>query len=67
MESNPRFIYLLFGRQAMLGSTLLWMKILSPKMFIKAVDASIFYLFHWSAKEVSMVSALACSMPVPEV
>lgn len=27
VESNPRFIYLLFGRQAMLPSTLMWMKV----------------------------------------
>ena len=27
VESNPRFIYLLFGRHAMLPSTLMWMKV----------------------------------------
>lgn len=27
VESNPRFIYLLFGRHAMLSSTLMWMKV----------------------------------------
>lgn len=30
VESNPRFIYLLFGRHAMLPSTLMWMKVGTP-------------------------------------
>lgn len=45
VESNPRFIYLLFGRRAMLSSCLLWMKILSPQLFVRCVDVAIQYLF----------------------
>jgi lysosomal acid lipase/cholesteryl ester hydrolase len=53
VESNPRFIYLLFGRQAMLSSCLMWMKIMSPQLFVYTVDVAMYYLFQWSAKEIS--------------
>lgn len=53
VESNPRFIYLLFGRHAMLPSTLMWMKILSPELFVAGVDRAIRFLFDWSAATIS--------------
>jgi len=53
VESNPRFIYLIFGRRAMLTSTFLWLRIFSNQMFVSAVDKAMKYLFHWHTLETS--------------
>lgn len=53
VESNPRFIYLVFGRHSMLSSTLMWMKIMSPQLFVWTVDRATDFLFNWSNSQVS--------------
>jgi lysosomal acid lipase/cholesteryl ester hydrolase len=55
VETNLRFINLLFGRSRMLPITLLWQRIVSRARFVKMVDCAMWYLFSWTNSQVRCV------------
>jgi lysosomal acid lipase/cholesteryl ester hydrolase len=52
VETNLRFINVLFGRRRMLPMTLMWQRILSRTQFVRAIDCAMWYLFSWSNSQV---------------
>jgi lysosomal acid lipase/cholesteryl ester hydrolase len=61
VETNLRFINLLFGRSRMLPITLLWQRIVSRARFVKMVDCAMWYLFSWTNSQVSCAALCYCS------
>ncbi|KAG5188367.1 lipase [Tribonema minus] len=53
VQTNLRFINVLFGRRRMLPMTVMWQNILSRTQFVRAIDCAMWYLFSWSNSQVS--------------
>jgi len=49
-RSRPDFVFLLFGKRAILPSAHFWRKILSRSLFVTAIDKAILFLFGWTAQ-----------------
>ena len=54
VKSSPRMLYMLFGRKALLSSTVIWQAILYPPIFVKIIDYSLVFLFNWRTQNVSL-------------
>jgi len=51
--SKPQLLYLLFGRQKLLGFATFWRKVLHPTLLVKGIDFSLKFLFGWDMNNVS--------------
>lgn len=49
-RARPDFIFLLFGKRAILPSTLVWRKVLSRSIFVQTIDKAVMFLFGWTAR-----------------
>lgn len=47
IQSDPNFIYGLFGKRSMIASTLVWRNILAPRRFLWFIERSLAFLFNW--------------------
>jgi hypothetical protein len=59
MRASPNFIFLAFGRRAILGSTTMWQAILYPPIFVRLIDMSLKFLFAWTAVNITSEQKLA--------
>jgi len=51
--SKPQLVYLLFGRQKLLGFAAFWRKVLHPALLVKGIDFSLKFLFGWEMKNIA--------------
>ncbi|KAL6710636.1 cholesterol esterase [Coniothyrium glycines] len=59
VKASPDILYLAFGRKAILASTTMWQSILYPPIFVRLIDASLRFLFGWTALNISSHQKLA--------
>ena len=59
MKASPEVVFLAFGRKSLLSSTTMWQSILYPPIFVNIIDASLSFLFNWTAKNISPEQKLA--------
>ncbi|KAF1848801.1 alpha/beta-hydrolase, partial [Cucurbitaria berberidis CBS 394.84] len=59
VKASPDILYLAFGRKAILPSTTMWQSILYPPIFVRLIDASLRFLFGWTAVNISPSQKLA--------
>ncbi|EPY49509.1 triglyceride lipase-cholesterol esterase [Schizosaccharomyces cryophilus OY26] len=53
IHSNSQLLYLMFGTNSMLASTIFWQAVLYPPVFSKIVDTFLRYFMNWSGKNIS--------------
>lgn len=53
MKSSPAALFLLFGRKAILPSTIFWQSIIYPPLYVKVLDTAMRFLFGWHSKNMS--------------
>ncbi|KAJ3164652.1 cholesterol esterase [Irineochytrium annulatum] len=58
VNTSPEVIYLLFGRKAMVSSTLFWQSIFTPATFATIIDICTWGLFSWSSEWISCKSTV---------
>jgi len=51
---SPELVYLIFGRRVLLSMSIFWKDLLSPSMFRKVIDASVWILFKWTGESMSI-------------
>lgn len=59
VKASPDILYLAFGRKSILPSATMWQSILYPPIFVRLIDASLKFLFGWSAQNISPHQKLA--------
>ncbi|ORY17353.1 Alpha/Beta hydrolase protein [Clohesyomyces aquaticus] len=59
VKASPDILFLAFGRRAILGSATMWEAILYPPIFVRLIDASLKFLFGWTAKNITPHQKLA--------
>jgi lysosomal acid lipase/cholesteryl ester hydrolase len=59
MKASPNFLFLLFGRRAILSSATMWEAILYPPIFVRLIDLSLSFLFGWKCENISPLQKLA--------
>ncbi|KAH9861661.1 hypothetical protein J1614_011413 [Plenodomus biglobosus] len=59
VKASPDILYLAFGRKAILASTTMWQSILYPPIFVRIIDASLRFLFGWTAVNIAPHQKLA--------
>ncbi|KAF2622857.1 alpha/beta-hydrolase [Macroventuria anomochaeta] len=59
VKASPDILYLAFGRKAILASATMWQSILYPPIFVRLIDASLRFLFGWTAVNISPDQKLA--------
>ena len=59
VKASPDILYLAFGRKAILASATMWQSILYPPIFVRLIDASLKFLFGWTAVNISQDQKLA--------
>lgn len=59
VKASPDILYLAFGRKAILASATMWQSILYPPIFVRLIDASLKFLFGWTAVNISPDQKLA--------
>jgi len=59
VKASPDILYLAFGRKAILPSTTMWQSILYPPIFVRLIDASLNFLFGWTAVNITPHQKLA--------
>jgi lysosomal acid lipase/cholesteryl ester hydrolase len=59
VRASPNFIFLAFGRRAILGSAPMWEAVLYPPIFVRFVDMGTSFLFGWHNKNMSPSQKLA--------
>jgi lysosomal acid lipase/cholesteryl ester hydrolase len=59
VKASPDILYLAFGRKSILPSATMWQSILYPPIFVRLIDASLRFLFGWSAVNISSHQKLA--------
>ena len=59
VKASPDVLYLAFGRKAILASATMWQSILYPPIFVRLIDASLRFLFGWTATNISPHQKLA--------
>ncbi|KZM28138.1 Sterol esterase [Ascochyta rabiei] len=59
VKASPDILYLAFGRKAILASATMWQSILYPPIFVRLIDASLRFLFGWTAINISPDQKLA--------
>ncbi|KAF1938745.1 alpha/beta-hydrolase [Clathrospora elynae] len=59
VKASPNILYLAFGRKSILPSAGMWQSILYPPIFVRLIDASIRFLFGWTAVNIMPHQKLA--------
>lgn len=59
VKTSPDIIFLAFGRKSILPSTTMWQSILYPPIFVRLIDASLQFLFGWTASNITAHQKLA--------
>jgi lysosomal acid lipase/cholesteryl ester hydrolase len=59
IKASPDILFLAFGRRAILGSATMWQSILYPPIFVRLIDASLKFLFNWTAVNIRPEQKLA--------
>lgn len=59
VKTSPDIIFLAFGRKSILPSTTMWQSILYPPIFVRLIDASLQFLFGWTACNITAHQKLA--------
>ncbi|KAF1915761.1 Alpha/Beta hydrolase protein [Ampelomyces quisqualis] len=59
VKASPDILYLAFGRKSILPSATMWQSILYPPIFVRLIDASLRFLFGWSALNIAPHQKLA--------
>ncbi|KAK9235480.1 Alpha/Beta hydrolase protein [Lipomyces kononenkoae] len=59
IKSSPTIMYFLFGRKAILSSTMFWQSIMYPPLFVRLIDRSLRFLFNWQGKHISFHQKVA--------
>ncbi|KAK7190494.1 hypothetical protein DPSP01_005281 [Paraphaeosphaeria sporulosa] len=59
VKTSPDIIFLAFGRRSILPSTTMWQSILYPPIFVRLIDASLHFLFGWTASNITAHQKLA--------
>ena len=59
VRASPEVIFLAFGRRSILSSATMWQSILYPPIFTRFIDVSLYFLFGWTAKNISPHQKLA--------
>jgi lysosomal acid lipase/cholesteryl ester hydrolase len=59
VKASPDILFLAFGRRAILGSATMWQSILYPPIFVRLIDASLKFLFNWTAVNIRPEQKLA--------
>ena len=59
VKASPDILYLAFGRKTILPSATMWQSILYPPIFVRLIDASLRFLFGWTAVNISPHQKLA--------
>jgi lysosomal acid lipase/cholesteryl ester hydrolase len=60
VKASPDILYLAFGRKTILPSATMWQSILYPPIFVRLIDASLKFLFGWTAINITPEQKLAC-------
>jgi lysosomal acid lipase/cholesteryl ester hydrolase len=58
-KASPNFLFLLFGRRAILSSATMWEALLYPPIFVRLVDLGNKFLFGWHSENISAHQKLA--------
>jgi lysosomal acid lipase/cholesteryl ester hydrolase len=58
-KASPYFLFLVFGRKAILGSATMWQTILYPPIFVRFVDMGVTFLFGWHNRNMDSQQKLA--------
>jgi lysosomal acid lipase/cholesteryl ester hydrolase len=58
-KASPNFLFLLFGRRAILSSATMWEQLLYPPIFVRFVDIGNKFLFGWHSENISAHQKLA--------
>ncbi|ODV92073.1 hypothetical protein CANCADRAFT_82015 [Tortispora caseinolytica NRRL Y-17796] len=53
MKASPMLLFLLFGRKAILSSTMFWQYLVTPELFIRVIDVALYTLFNWKSKHIT--------------
>lgn len=59
VKTSPDILFLAFGRKSILPSTTMWQSILYPPIFVRLIDASLHFLFGWTASNITAHQKLA--------
>lgn len=59
VKTSPDILFLAFGRKSILPSTTMWQSILYPPIFVRLIDASLQFLFGWTASNITAHQKLA--------
>ena len=59
VKASPEVLFLAFGRRSILSSATMWQSILYPPIFVRILDMSLFFLFNWSGRNISLHQKLA--------
>ena len=59
IKASPGVIFLAFGRRSILSSATMWQALLYPPIFVRIIDMSLFFLFGWTASNISTHQKLA--------
>jgi pimeloyl-ACP methyl ester carboxylesterase len=59
MRASPNFMFLAFGRRAILASTTMWQALLYPPIFVRVIDMSLKFLFGWAAMNITAEQKMA--------
>jgi len=59
MKATPSLMFLLFGRKAILSSTVFWQSILYPPIFCMVIDSGLRFLFKWKCENITPAQKMA--------
>jgi lysosomal acid lipase/cholesteryl ester hydrolase len=59
VKASPDFIFLAFGRRAILSSATMWEALLYPPIFVRVVDMANKFLFGWQSENITPHQKLA--------
>ena len=59
VKASPEVIFLAFGRRSILSSATMWQQLLYPPIFTRMIDSALYFLFHWTGKNISTHQKLA--------
>lgn len=53
MNLSPSLLFTIFGKKIILRSTSFWQSIMFPALFVRVIDLSMDFLFHWTGKNIT--------------
>ena len=59
VKASPEVIFLAFGRRSILSSATMWQQLLYPPIFTRMIDNALYFLFHWTGKNITAHQKLA--------